>query len=146
MFGLTFCLFGCGSPAQRLDLGTYSPVIDVYQYDTTKYNTDMAQCRQLAITAQARYDRQQTEEQADILASALVGAVVGAAAGNALDGNNDSGTTVGAIYGASVGAASAAEANDYDRLITKFGPSAIVDKCMANRGYKILSKTGFGGG
>ena len=146
LFGLTFFFFGCGSTAQRLDLGTYSPVIDIYQYDTDKYNTDMAQCRQLAITAQARYDKQQAEEQADIIASALVGAVVGAAVGNALDDNNDSATTVGAVYGASVGAASAAEANDYDRLMTKFGPSAIIDKCMANRGYKILSRTGFGGG
>jgi uncharacterized protein YcfJ len=100
----------------------------------------------LAITAQARYDTQQAEEQAEILASALVGAMVGAAVGNALDGNDDSATTVGAVYGAGIGAATAADANDYDRLITKFGPTAIVDKCMANRGYEILSQTGYGGG
>ena len=37
-----------------------------------------------------------------------------------------------------IGAATAADANDYDRLITKFGPTGIVDKCMANRGYNIL--------
>jgi uncharacterized protein YcfJ len=139
-------LAGCGGADNRLDLNTYSPVIDYYQYDTAQFNTDIVQCRQLAITAQQAYDKQQAEEQADIVASAVVGALVGAAVGNALDGNDDSGTTIGAIYGAGIGASSAAEANDYNRLITKFGPSAIIDNCMANRGYQILSRTGYGGG
>ena len=139
-------LAGCGGADHRLDLNTYSPVIDYYQYDTAQFNTDITQCRQLAIAAQQAYDKQQAEEQADILASAVVGALVGAAVGNALDGNDDSGTTIGAIYGTSIGASSAAEANDYNRLITKFGPSAIIDNCMANRSYQILSKTGYGGG
>ena len=139
-------LFGCGGAAQRLDLRTYSPVIDFYQYDTTQFNTDINQCRQLAITAQEKYDLQQAEERAEIFASAVVGAVVGAAIGNALDDNNDSATTVGAVYGSGLGAASAAETNDYKRVITKFGPSAIVDKCMENRGYQILSQSGYGGG
>ena len=49
-------LIGCGGAAQRLDLGTYSPVIDFYQYDTAQFNTDISQCRQLAITAQEKYD------------------------------------------------------------------------------------------
>ena len=139
-------LAGCGGADNRLDLNTYSPVIDYYQYDAAQFNTDIVQCRQLAITAQQAYDKQQAEEQADIVASAVVGALVGAAVGNALDGNDDSGTTIGAIYGAGIGASSAAEANDYNRLITKFGPSAIIDNCMANRGYQILSRTGYGGG
>ena len=139
-------LCGCGGTANRVNLATYSPVIDIYQYDTAQINNDMSQCRQLALTAQSNYEKQQAEEQAEILTSAVVGALVGAAVGNALDGNDDSGTTVGAIYGAGIGASSAAEANDYNRLITKFGPTAIVDKCMANRGYRILSTTGYGGG
>ena len=75
----------------------------------------------------------------------MVGAVVGAAVGNASYNNNDSATSVGAVYGVGLCAASAAEANDYDRVITKFGPTAIVDKCMENRGYKILSQAGHGG-
>ena len=139
-------LFGCSGTANQLDLRTYSPVIDIYQYDTTQFNNDISQCRQIAITAQSNYQARQSDEQAEILASAVVGALVGAAVGNALDGNNDSGTTVGAIYGAGIGASSAAEANDYNRIITKFGPSAIVDKCMSNRGYQILSSSGYGGG
>lgn len=139
-------LISCGGDAQRLDLRTYSPVIDIYQYDTTQFNTDITQCRQLAITAQEKYDLKRAEERAEIFASAVVGAVVGAAVGNALDNNNDSATTVGAVYGAGLGAASTAEANDYNRVIIKFGPTAIVDKCMENRGYQILSQSGYGGG
>ena len=53
-------LIGCGGTAPRLDLGTYSPVIDIYQYDTAQFNTDISQCRQLAITAQKKYDLQQS--------------------------------------------------------------------------------------
>ena len=135
-------LIGCGGTAQRPDLRTYSPVIDIYQYDTAQFNTDITQCRQLAITAQEKYDVQQAEERAEIFASAVVGAVVGAAVGNALDDNDDSATTVGAVYGAGLGAASAAEANDYNRVIIKFGPTAILDKCMENRGYQILPQPG----
>lgn len=146
LLGIIFFLFGCGGTANQLDLGTYSPVIDIYQYDTAQFNHDINQCRQLAMTAQHNYEKQQAQEQTEILASTVVGALVGAAVGNALDGNNDSGTTVGALYGAGIGASSATETNDYNRLITKFGPSAIVDKCMANRGYQILSATGYGGG
>ena len=139
-------VIGCDGAAQRLDLRTYSPVIDFYQYDTTQFNTDITQCRQLAITAQEKYNSQQAEERDEIFASAVVGAIVGAAVGNELDGNNDSATTVGVVYGAGLGVTSAAEANDYNRVITKFGPTAIVDKCMENRGYQILSQSGYGGG
>ena len=146
LLAITSILIGWSGVAQRLDLATYSPVIDFYQYDTAQFNIDISQCRQLAITAQKKYDIQQAEERAEIFTSAVVGAVVGAAVGNALDDNNDSATTVGAVYGAGLGATSAAEANDYNRVITKFGPSAIVDKCMKNRGYQILSQSGFGGG
>ena len=146
LLSIVTLLCGCGGTANRVNLATYSPVIDIYQYDTAQINNDISQCRQLALTAQSNYEKQQAGEQAEILTSAVVGALVGAAVGNALDGNDDSGTTVGAIYGAGIGASSAAEANDYNRLITKFGPTAIVDKCMANRGYQILSTTGYGGG
>ena len=72
----------------------------------------------------------------------MVGAVVGAAVGNALDNSDDSATTVGAVYGAGLGAASTAEANDYNRVIIEFGPTAILDNCMENRGYQILSQSG----
>ena len=146
LLAITSILIGWSGVAQRLDLATYSPVIDFYQYDTAQFNIDISQCRQLAITAQKKYDIQQAEERAEIFTSAVVGAVVGAAVGNALDDNNDSATTVGAVYGAELGAVSTAEANDYNKAITKFGPTAIVDKCMKNRGYQNLSQSGYGGG
>ena len=57
---------------------------------------------------------------------------MGAAVRNAIDGNNDSGTTLGATYGTAVGASVAAENDDYDRLFARFGPTAVVDKCLAN--------------
>ncbi len=139
-------LTGCGSGAHKMDLTSYAPVIDVYQYDSTQYQTDLNQCRELAVRAQAKYEEQQKKEKADMLTSAIVGAVIGAAIGNALDDNNDSATTIGAVYGAGIGASQAADANDYNRLITKFGPSAVVDNCMTGRGYQILSEQGYGGG
>ena len=141
LLAVTSLLVGCGGTPKH-DLGTYSPVIDFYQYDTAQFNTDISQCRQLAITAQEKYDRQRAEERAEIFASA----VVGAAFGNALDDKNDSATAVGAVYGAGLGAASTAEAYDYNKVTIKFGPTAIVDKCMENRGYQILSQSGNGGG
>ena len=137
-------LASCGS--ETINIAGYSPVIDTYLYDLNQYNVDLNQCRSLGQAAQAKYEEQQSKEQADMMASIIVGSLVGAAVGNAVDGNNDSGTTLGATYGAAVGASVAAENDDYDRLFVKFGPTAVVDKCLANRGYKILSKEGYGGG
>ena len=139
-----FLLSACGS--ETINIAGYSPVIDTYQYDLNQYNIDLNQCRSLGQAAQAKYDEQQAKEQSDMMASIIAGAIVGAAVGNAIDGNNDSGTTLGATYGAAVGASVAAENDDYDRLFVKFGPTAVVDKCLANRGYAILSREGYGGG
>ena len=113
--------------------------MDGYQYDATQLNTEITQCRQLGITAQEKYDLQQTEERAEIFALAVVGAAIW----NALDCNNYSWSSLRRM----IGRAFATEANDHNRVITKFGPIAIiVDKCMENRGYQILSQSGYGGG
>ena len=50
--------------------------MDGYQYDATQLNTEITQCRQLGITAQEKYDLQQTEERAEIFALAVVGAAL----------------------------------------------------------------------
>ena len=139
-----FILSACAS--ETINIAGYTPIIDTYQYDLNQYNIDLAQCRSIGQSAQAKYEEQQAKEQSDMMASIIVGALVGAAVGNAVDGNNDSGTTLGATYGAAVGASVAAENDDYDRLFVKFGPTAVVDKCLANRGYNILSREGYGGG
>ena len=145
MLTLRGLLLGCGG-AQRPNLGTYSQVIDLYQYYATQFNTDITQCRQLAITAEEKYDLQQAEERAEIFALAVVGVIFGEAVGNTVDDNNDSATTVGAVYGAELGAVSATVANDYNRVVRKFGPTAIVDKYMENKGYQISSQSGYGDG
>ena len=110
-------LIGCGGGTPRLDQEKYSPVIDFYQYDTDQNNTDISKCRELAITAQEKYDLQRAEEKAKIFASSVEGAAVG----NALDYNNDSATTIGAFNGAGIGAASTAEAYDYNRVNKNLG-------------------------
>jgi hypothetical protein len=81
-----------------------------------------------------------------MMASIIAGAIVSAVVGNAIDGNNDSGTTLGATYGATVVTSVAAENDVDDILFVKFGPTAVVDKCLANRGHAILSREGYGGG
>ena len=43
-------------------------------------------------------------------------------------------------------AAAAANQVDYSCSTSKLGPTAVVDRCMLGRGYKILSPEGFGGG
>ena len=137
-------LSGCTTTS--VDISSYAPVIDIYQHDIQQYNTDLSQCRTLAFQAQKKYQIQREKEQSEMVASMIVGAAIGAAIGNSLDSNDDSGTTIGAIYGAGVGASVQAESNAYDRLMVKFGPTAVVDRCMINRGYTVLSTEGLGGG
>ena len=76
----------------------------------------------------------------------LFGALAGAAVGNANDTYSSSGTTIGALTGAAIAAEIGANQVDYSRIIAKFGPTQVVDRCMASRGYHILSNEGFGGG
>lgn len=137
-------LWGCAT--NTVDISSYAPVIDIYQHDIEQYNLDLSQCRTLAFQAQKKYQIQREKEQSDMVASMIVGAAIGAAIGNSLDSNDDSGTTIGALYGAGVGASVQAEGNGYDRLMVKFGPTAVVDRCMINRGYMVLSTEGLGGG
>lgn len=137
-------LAGCGT--DPIDINTYAPVIDIYQYDTDQYNADLGQCRELGIRAQAIYEERRQREEDAAFTSAVVGGLIGAAIGNRLDDYDDSGTTIGAIYGTLIGAEVGSEGIDHDREFARFGPTAIVDRCMADRGYSILSRGGFGGG
>ena len=138
-------LNACQSTNQ-IDLAGYAPVIDHYQYDQNQYLVDLAQCRQIGIVAQAKYQQQREKEQQNQLAAALIGTAIGAAVGNRVDSGDDSGTTVGALYGAAIGSSVGADQVDYSRIIAKFGPTEIVDRCMRGRGYALLSNEGLGGG
>ena len=147
-----FALAGCAQESARLDLTTYAPVIDVkgQGYDMADYHQDLEECRMLGVRVQAAYEAQQKKEREDAAKSAFVGALAGAVIGHAVGSNNDYHTgrsaTAGALYGGAIGGAVGAENLDYTKDITKFGPTSIVDRCMTDRGYKLLSAEGFGGG
>jgi uncharacterized protein YcfJ len=146
-------LAGCQSvESQRIDISGYSPVID-YQAEgisAEQFAEDLSICRGLGQQVQVTYEEQRKKEQGQAARSAVIGALVGAAIGQTVAKNNDvhSGRalTTGTLYGAAVGGAVGSEAVDYDRTLTKFGPTGIVDRCMAQRGYNVLSAEGFGGG
>jgi surface antigen len=143
---------GCATQSATIDLATYAPVIDVkgQGYDMAVYNNDLDECRMLGLRVQSAYKEQQKREREDAQKSAIFGALAGAFVGSAIGDNNNyhSGrsATAGAVYGGAIGAAVGANNMDYGHTITKFGPTAIVDRCMVDRGYKILSAEGYGGG
>ena len=94
----------------------------------------MAACYSIAKKAEAEYQkRQQDELGANLIAGVLAGALVGAAVGD----NSDWAKT-GAVYGAAAGAAST------DTEMAVGGPRRIIDRCMTDRGHRILSDFGRG--
>ena len=143
-------LIGCQTSANRIDISTYAPVIDTGQYDYSKYQSDLVDCQRLGQKVQVTYEAQRKKEQDQAVANAFLGAFVGAAIGHTVAGNNRGhkgrAATAGAVYGAAIAGAQGSEEIDYTRLIAKFGPTAVVDRCMVGRGYKVLSAEGFGGG
>ena len=148
--GLVF-LAGCqATGSQRYNLAQYAPVIDVkgHGYDVATYYNDLEECRVLGMRVQMNYEEQRRKEQAARNQAAVVGAVAGAVVGHVVGDHNDyhvgRSTTAGAATGALIGAESSPV--DLDRTMAKFGPTAIVDRCMSDRGYTILSAEGFGGG
>ena len=132
---------------EHIDIASYAPVIDIkgQGYDQGQYYIDLNECRELGVKVQATYQAQRKKERDRVLTTALIGTVAGAAIGNNV-GNNSGNATAGAVYGGLIGGAVGAEQVDYSRTIAKFGPTAVIDRCMNNRGYTILSAEGFGGG
>ena len=89
------------------------------------YEADRGQCVAVAMQAQAEYERQQRlKRESNLTIGLIVGAIAGAAVGG----------TLGALEGG------LAE-TDYDPVTS---PRKIVDRCMKNRGYEILSDLGKG--
>ena len=147
--GLASCMT---TGSESFNIHTYAPVIDVkgQGYDIVQYHQDIEECRDLGLKMQAIYEEQREKELGNAAASAAAGLVLGAITGQVIANNNDvhSGRalTTGALYGAAIGASIGGDAIDYDRAFTKFGPTGVVDRCMKDRGYKILSAEGYGGG
>ena len=139
-------LLGACSLTPQINLTEYSPVIDLGGMDRAKYATDLEACRVLGLRAQARYKALREKEIGESIAATAIGAALGAGTGALVSRNTSRGAGIGAVTGAAIGGATASQNVDHTRDIAKFGPTIIVDRCMANRGYTILSNTGFGGG
>lgn len=134
-FGVTVGLVGCG---YQPSLSDYRPVVDSFTTDMATYEVDRSQCVSVALQAQAEYERQQRQKrESNMTIGLIVGAIAGAAIGSA---SSDAGD--GAIVGGTMGALEGGLANtEYDPVTS---PRKIVDRCMKNRGYDILSDMGKG--
>ena len=119
---LPLALAPCG---YQPSLGDYRPVVDSYNTDMAAYEADRGQCVAVAMQAQAEYERQQRlKRESNMTIGLIVGAIAGAAVG----------VTLGALEGGP-------GETDYDPVTS---PRKIVDRCMKNRGYDILSDMGKG--
>lgn len=140
-----FFLCACAITPQ-IALTEYSPVIDLERVDQAQHRVDLEACRVLGLKAQARYKAQREKEIGEAVAASLIGAAIGAGGGALVSRNPSRGAGTGAIVGGAVGGVAGAGNVDYTQDIAKFGPTVIVDRCMAERGYTILSAPGLGGG
>ena len=111
---LCACALGAGCAANRS-----KPVIDPAGVDMAQYETDLADCQQIAT---------QVEQKAGGAAAegAVVGGLIGAVAGGNRSVERSAG--VGAIIGGTKGAGA-----------TEREKSQVVKNCLRNRGYKILN-------
>ena len=132
---VTLGVAGCG---YQPSLSDYRPVVDSFTTDMAAYETDRGQFVSVALQAQAEYERQQkAQRESNMTIGLIVGAIAGAAIGSA---SGDAGD--GAIVGGTMGALEGGLAEtDYDPVTS---PRKIVDRCMKNRGYDILSDLGKG--
>ena len=118
-------------------LALYQPVTDPKFTDPTKFQSDVTECREIAFKLQKEYQKRRTDETLAAIVNIASGAVVGGAIGNAIGGTG-SWTTAGAATGAAVSGI------DHTHDLVKYGPRRVVDRCMSNRGHKILSDPGKG--
>jgi uncharacterized protein YcfJ len=113
----------------------YRPVVDYNTTNSKRFEKDLVECRNIALSAETDYRKRQEEQMvANMFTGALVGAVIGASVGDS------DYAAMGAVYGA----ASGASTNDYSYDLVKYGPRRIVDRCMNNRGHQILNDIGRG--
>lgn len=128
-------LAACGTRPSLVD---YRPVVDSYNMNMANYKGDRTQCVNVAMQAQAEYDRREKEQrQSNMTVGFIIGAIAGAAVGSATGEAGD-----GAIVGATLGTLEGGLAEtDYDPMTS---PRKTVDRCMQNRGYEILNDEGKG--
>lgn len=118
---------------EQQTLQEYRPVVDPAKSNPAKFEQDLAQCRAIATQAEANYKQQQNQQlTGQVIAGAVVGGLIGAAFGN----------SDWAAAGATYGAASGVAATDFEQA--HGGPRRIIDRCMTERGHRILSDLGRG--
>jgi outer membrane lipoprotein SlyB len=129
-------LTACEQP----NLAEYTPVVDPSQNNMKRFQQDLIQCRGIAVTVKNNYIKQANQQLGnDILVGAVAGAVAGSVvgAGTPYQGDLARNTAI-------AGAASGAAASGMQQNMIRYGPNRIIDRCMADRGYKILNDIGFG--
>ncbi len=109
----TIAIVAAASLAAASCASSYRPVIDMKGVDETKFETDLAECRDLA----------QAEHPADEM---VVGAVAGAPY------HAGTGAAIGGAAGAGAGAITGGVAANSKQ-------SRIVDNCLRGRGYAVLT-------
>jgi|TARA_R110000764_G_scaffold96655_1_gene180792 hypothetical protein len=115
-------------------LTEYRPITDPQSSVAYKYESDLSACLQIATAAEAEYNKRQ----ADAMAANLVGGIImGALLGAAIGDSSDF-----AAYGAASGALAGLEATDFE--LANGGPRRIADRCMNERGHKVLGDMGKG--
>ena len=133
---LSIVCAGCSPPS----LATYEPVVDPYSTDMAAFQPDLVQCRGIASEVKTKYEKQASQQAAtNLLVGAASGALVGAAVGT---GSANQGNLI--ANGAAAGAAGGAAAGSEYANLVRYGPNRIVDRCMTNRGYKLLNDIGLG--
>jgi hypothetical protein len=105
---------------------SYQPVVDTKGVDNSKYNQDLAECRQYAEQVNP-YERAAMGTAIGALGGAAMGAVTGAVVGNPGAGAAI-GAGAGGLTGAAVGGGTGAEQQ-----------KKIIDNCLKNRGYAVLN-------
>ena len=143
VLAVLFALGAC-APQPKVDLATYSPIIDTQNINQEKLAKDLTACRKLGQNAQAIYKKRRDEQIAAaeleaFFKTAIIGGLIGAATGDSTS------AAKGAVIGGVLGASEAGNSVEYTRTFVEFGPAAIIDRCMVGRGYKLLNKEGFGG-
>lgn len=137
-------LSGCATPAP-LDLSTYAPVIDVDRVDFQQYQKNLEACRILGQRAQEIYDAKAAAQRKKANTAIATGAILGALLGATVADDDAEGAAIGTIDGALLGSLIADDDNEANE-IAQYGATIIVDNCLVQRGYSILSAQGVGGG
>lgn len=138
MLGAAMAILAACEPLPPLS--EYRPVVDPKARNSHRFESDLVECRNIALKVEADYKKRQSDEfAANMLAGLVVGAVAGAVVGNNTGYQSDY-----IAAGAAAGAAGGVASGDYTHELVTFGPRRVVDRCMTERGHAILNDPGKG--